>query len=165
MIDRETDLSSLHVGSENRLCEDLLWHINCVLICLDSHDGFQEAADAVDHAQLRAKFLEISGRRRTFAADLQRFVELTGEQPPRKGSFVAAFHRAWMSVRETFSSNDTYAILAEVERGEDRIKAAYEHSLTTVPGSPLNDLLQKQYVDIKQDHDEIRDLRDALAPK
>lgn len=136
-----------------------------IQINLDSRDGFQEAADAVDHAQLRAKFMEISERRSSFAADLQRFVQLSGEEPKRKGSFIAAFHRAWMSIRETLSSNDTYAILAEVERGEDRIKAAYEHSLTTVPGSPLNDLLQKQYVAVKQDHDDIRDLRDAVAPK
>lgn len=136
-----------------------------IQINLDSRDGFREVADAVDHAQLRAKFMQVSERRSGYASELQRFVQISGEEPKKNGSFLAACHRVWISVRETLSSSDTYAILAEVERGEDHIKAAYEHSLTTVPGSPLNDLLNKQYAEVKRDHDEMRDLRDALAPK
>jgi uncharacterized protein (TIGR02284 family) len=66
----------------------------------------------------------------------------------------------WMSIREQFSSNNLYAVLAEVERGEDQIKHAYEQALRSTAGSAMNDVLTRHYTQVKSAHDRIRDLRD-----
>ncbi|TWT39087.1 PA2169 family four-helix-bundle protein [Blastopirellula retiformator] len=62
-------------------------------------------------------------------------------------------------------STDCYAILAEAEAGEDHIKHAYEDALKETAGSAMNDVLQKQYAQVKQGHDRIRDMRDAFKAK
>jgi uncharacterized protein (TIGR02284 family) len=66
-----------------------------------------------------------------------------------------------MAVREAFSSNNEYTVLAEAERGEDTIKQAYEAALRDHPGTAMNDVLQRQYLQVKHAHDRVRDLRDA----
>ena len=71
-------------------------------------------------------------------------------------------HRCWMKCREHFSTNDTYAIVAEAERGEDYIKAAYEDALKDHPGSAMSDILHNQHAAVKMDHDMIRDLQDNM---
>jgi uncharacterized protein (TIGR02284 family) len=41
------------------------------------------------------------------------------------GSYLAAFHRAWISLRELLSGGSSHAIFSEVKREEDAIKKAY----------------------------------------
>ena len=66
-----------------------------------------------------------------------------------------------MGLREALSGNDVHAVLAEAERGEDAIKSKYEDVLQDGSAAPVSDVLQRQYVEIKQAHDRVRDLRDA----
>ena len=47
-------------------------------------------------------------------------------------------------------------------RGEDAIKHTYEDALKDTAGSPVNPVLQRQYIEVKRGHDTIRDMRDAL---
>lgn len=130
---------------------------------IDSRDGFREAAEQIGDSSLAAAFKKIATERAAQASDLQHYVVLNDETPRREGSTAAALHRTWIKVREALTGSDRHAVLAECERGEDHIKAAYEKALKTVPGSPVNDLLQKQYVAVKATHDAVRDLRDACA--
>lgn len=130
---------------------------------IDSRDGFREAAQQIDDPALATAFKKIATERAAQASDLQHYVVLNDEAPRREGSMAAALHRTWIKVREALTGNDRHAVLAECERGEDHIKAAYEKALKTIPGSPVNDLLQKQYVAVKATHDAVRDLRDACA--
>ena len=133
-----------------------------IQVNLDSAKGFREAADLIDDGLLQGKLLEIANSRDEQARMLQEYVSVNHEKPQREGSYSAALHRAWMNARAKFSSNDTYAVLAEAERGEDSIKAAYEDALKKHPGTAMNDVLLDQYEHVKIDYDVIRDLRDAM---
>ena len=93
---------------------------------------------------------------------LQNYVEWNGKDAEDDGSVMAAMHRIWLDVRALFSDGDSYSILAEAERGEDEIKEAYEEVLKDTAGSAMNDVIQAQYVRVKKQHDQIRDLRDAF---
>ncbi|WP_166826038.1 PA2169 family four-helix-bundle protein [Thalassoroseus pseudoceratinae] len=129
---------------------------------IDSYKGFREAADEVEDQRLKSLFTAIAQERSDFATELQNFVEWNGQEAEDDGSVMAAMHRVWIDVRALFSDGDSYAILAEAERGEDEIKEAYEEVLKETAGSAMNDVLQAQYVNVKKQHDQIRDLRDAF---
>ncbi len=129
---------------------------------IDSYDGFREAADEVEDARLKTLFQAIAQERSEMATELQNYVEWNGKDAEDDGSVMAAMHRIWLDVRALFSDGDSYSILAEAERGEDEIKEAYEEVLKDTAGSAMNDVIQAQYVRVKKQHDQIRDLRDAF---
>lgn len=128
---------------------------------LDSAAGFEEAASAVRAESIATLFREIAAERRSFADRLAAHVRRQGDLPRREGSFRAAMHRWWIQFRGVVQDGDAYAILAEAERGEDRIKSRYEKVLIETAGSPVNDLLQAQYAGVKRRHDRVRDMRDS----
>lgn len=132
-----------------------------IQVNIDSRDGFRHAADQVKEESLASAFAEIADQRASQAEELQHFVSLNEQEPRQEGSTAAAVHRGWMKIREMLSSHDRHAVLTECERGEEKIQSAYEHALRSISGSPVNDLLQRQYVAVKRTHDAIRDLRDA----
>lgn len=128
---------------------------------IDSRDGFRHASEVTDDLTLQSAFEQIAIDRDSQADELARFVAWSGEFPRREGSFAAAVHRAWMTIRESLSTDDRYAVLCEAERGEDSIKAAYESALENFAGSAVTDVLMSQYAAVKFSHDRIRDLRDS----
>jgi uncharacterized protein (TIGR02284 family) len=61
------------------------------------------------------------------------------------------------------SSKDDTAIVDEVERGEDHIKAKYEDALKdTDVTAGTRSLINEAYVSVKSGHDQMRDLKHAL---
>ena len=134
-----------------------------IQINIDSTEGFQEAAKQIEDMSVSSLFVELAAQRSQNATELQDYVEWNGEKPRDEGSYAAAFHRTWLDLRAMISGGDTHVILAEAERGEDSIKSAYEDALKETAGSAVNDVLTRQYADIKAGHDRIRDLRDHTA--
>lgn len=132
---------------------------------IDSRDGLRYSADQVKEPSIATMFREAAEERSRHAAELQHYVTLNEREPKRSGSMVAAVHRSWIAIRDTISSNDLHAVLAEAERGEDHIKAAYEDALKRTAGSAVNDVLQRQYACVKKVHDRVRDLRDSTKKK
>ena len=136
-----------------------------IRINLDSENGFSEAANDIDDNMIARMFTELGRQRASNAKELQNYVSWNGETPVVEGSFIASLHRAWLGMRNVISGGDAHAILSEAERGEDAIKHAYEEALVTTAGSPINDVLTRQYASIKAGHDRVRSLRDQLAVK
>ena len=127
----------------------------------DSADGFGEAAEVIEDEGLALLFLEMSKQRRAMSEQLSLYLRLNDEDADVEGSWKAKFHRWWLDLRGKLNGGDAYVVLAEAERGEDEIKATYETLIKETTGNAVNDLLHKQYVDVKRGHDRIRDLRDA----
>ncbi|MEZ6194099.1 MAG: PA2169 family four-helix-bundle protein [Phycisphaerales bacterium] len=140
-----------------------------VTINKDSSEGFNEAADVVEDPDLKGLFRMMAGERRKFADELRRYVVINDEDAKVgeeiTGSWKGMFHRWWLDLRGKLSGGDAYAVLAEAERGEDKIKAMYEEVIKDTTGSPLNAVLHAQYAEVKQGHDRIRDLRDAAKAR
>ena len=127
---------------------------------IDSAQGFDQAASSIDEPAIATLFRDIARERRAFADRLSAYVRRQGELPRAEGSFRAAMHRWWMLFRGVVQGGDPYSILAEAERGEDRIKARYEEVLVSTAGSAVNDVLQGQHAAVKRRHDRVRELRD-----
>lgn len=65
----------------------------------------------------------------------------------------------------TISGGDSHAILSEAERGEDAIKGAYEDAMPSVTANIVHDVLSRQYLRVKADHDRIKSMRDKFAAR
>lgn len=128
---------------------------------IDSADGFEYAADQVKDSELANHFRNWAKQRRTQAAELESVCGCNGKEVDREKSWLAALHQSYLSLKTAVTSDDKQAILNEAERGEDHIKGAYEDVLKDTPGSAINDILQRQYANVKATHDQVRDKRDA----
>ncbi len=131
-----------------------------IQVNIDSEEGFTEACKQIEDMSIGALFTELSAQRGQNALALQEFVSWNGKRPTDEGSYAAMFHRTWIDLRAMLNGGDTHAILCEAERGEDHIKHAYEDALKSTAGSAMNDVLTRQYANVKAGHDRIRDLRD-----
>lgn len=133
-----------------------------VRINQDSAEGFAEAAEVVENEDLKGLFSLMAGERQQFANELRSYVILNEEDGDISGSWKGMFHRWWLDLRGKLSGGDAYAVLAEAERGEDKIKAMYEECIKETTGNPLNDVLHRQYAEVVKGHDRVRDMRDAV---
>ena len=136
---------------------------------IDSAKGFREAADAIDDqkgAALKNLFLDIANRRESYVVELKQSVNFKSDKKPEDdGSVKGTMHRWWLDARAKLNAGDPTVVLIEAERGEDAIKERYEEVLKETSGSPVNDLLLRQYSGVKAGHDRIRDLRDQWKKK
>lgn len=145
------------------LNEETIEHIkDLVRINQDSAEGFAEAAKVVENDDLKGLFSLMAGERQQFANELRSYVILNEEDGDISGSWKGMFHRWWLDLRGKLSGGDAYAVLAEAERGEDKIKAMYEECIKETTGNPLNDVLHRQYAEVVKGHDRVRDMRDAV---
>ncbi len=129
----------------------------------DGQRGFKEAADAVKDPQLKTLFNEYSLQRSRFAGELQSEAIRLGESKPEDSSSVTgAMHRAWIDLKSAVTSGDDHAVLAECERGEDSAVKEYRDAMGKEElSSPIRQIVSRQYTEVQNAHDRIKQLRDA----
>lgn len=128
----------------------------------DGQKGFQEAAEAVKDSQLKSLFTEYSQQRSRFATELQRQVQDLGEAKPETDSSAAgALHRGWINLKAAVTGGDDHAILAECERGEDSAVEEYKKALADDLSPSIQEIVSRQFTEIKAAHDRVRNLRDT----
>jgi len=129
----------------------------------DGEQGFKTCANAVKDTQLKSMFEETAKRCAEGAAELQTKVRALGGDPDKRGSATGAAHRGWVNIKSTVSGKDDAAVLAEIERGEDSAKRAYENALKKDLPPDVRSIVERQYQGVRQNHDRVRDLRNAQA--
>jgi uncharacterized protein (TIGR02284 family) len=130
---------------------------------LDSMKGFTEAADDSEgsHAPF---FREMAAERSACASQLQARVTALGGDPEEHSSFTAAAHRGFMNLREALTGNDERAVIEEVERGEDHIKAKFEKALQDGELSPeTRQAIEQAYQSVRKGHDRASALKHQMA--
>ena len=97
---------------------------------IDSADGFERAAEDAGCGRFAALFRDFAAERREVVAMLQEAVRAIGGTPGDDGSLKADLHRRWLDLRAAIAGDGgDKAVIAEVERGEDYLKAKYETAL------------------------------------
>jgi uncharacterized protein (TIGR02284 family) len=128
----------------------------------DGQEGFKQAAEAVKDSSLKSLFNEFSLQRAKFAGELQSEAVNLGEPDPETDSSTSgALHRAWINIKSAITSGDDHAILAECERGEDSALNEYQKAIKEDTVSPVRGVIERQYREVKNAHDRIKNLRDA----
>jgi uncharacterized protein (TIGR02284 family) len=126
---------------------------------LDSADGYNRAASNAGASQYKSLFSQFADERRQVVSDLQGQVRVLGGTPEDDGSVLAAAHRKFLDLRDHLQKGDE-AVINEVERGEDFIKAKYEDALEDEELSPeVRDAVVRAYGSVKSGHDQASQLK------
>lgn len=132
---------------------------------IDSVEGYQEAAKEADNATYRDLFQSWAVDRRQVASGLQQLVSSLGGTPEDDGTALASIHRTFVDLRASMSKGDK-AVVDEVERGEDHIKAKYEDALKDDKLAPaVHTAVQAAFTSVRQGHDEMRQLKHGLEDR
>ena len=130
---------------------------------LDSMKGYEDAAKDAESTQFATMFADFARDRAQVATKLQHQVRTLGGEPELDSSMLAAAHRTFMDLKQAITGKDDKAIINEVERGEDHIKAKFEDALGDADLSPgVKAVIQGCYASVRQGHDEMRDLKHSL---
>ena len=129
----------------------------------DGEAGFRTCAEGVKNPQLKTMFNQAAERCAAGAAELQAKVRALGGNPDKSGSTSGSLHRAWVNIKSAVTGKDDHAVLAECEKGEDAAKKAYQNALTEDLPADVKSMVERQYQGVKENHDRVRDLRNATA--
>ena len=130
---------------------------------IDSVDGYRTSAQDVQNPRFAELFTARASERSSVAEQLRAEVRKLGGNPEDDGTVLAAGHRAFVKLKAAVTGRDDQAIVNEVERGEDHIKAKFEAALKDDDLSPnCRALVETAYGSVKSGHDEMRDLKHSL---
>ena len=136
---------------------------NLIATSKDGEEGFRSCAENVKNPALKMFFEQKAERCREGAVQLQQIVREMGGDPETGGSMSGAMHRFWVGIRGTISGMDDHAILDECERGEDVAKRSYETALAQDLPGDVRRVVERQYAEVKANHDKVRAMRNATA--
>ena len=129
---------------------------------IDSANGFERSAENVQGGQFEQMFREFAQERRQIVGRLQEHVRMHGGTPNDDGSLKADLHRRFEDLRSAFGNSDK-AVIEEVERGEDYIKAKYEAALADAElSAECKAVVQEAYQSVRAGHDRASQLKHSL---
>ena len=133
--------------------------------CKDGQEGFRLAAEAItDDEDLKGFLFSCSLQRSKFAGELQNELINLGEPDPSEATTIkATLHRGWINLKSAITGNDSHAILAECERGEDSAVSDYKKALAANLSAPLSETVNRQFQEVLATHNSVRGMRDQLA--
>lgn len=117
----------------------------------DAEAGFKKAAEIVDNPSLERFFKNQAQNRYDFGHKMKEEIKAVGGTPDKGTSFTGDAHRAWMGMKEVFSSNNSDAILEEVIKGESANIETYKEILndTTLPPT-THKIIENQIASISE---------------
>lgn len=144
--------------------EDIAVLNHLIEATIDSADGYREAAKDAKNPELKAIFERRARERLAAFHSLQSQVEALGGQPEEEGSLLASMHRAFLNLRTSVSSGAAdLAVIDEVERGEDHIKAKYQDAIKDGKLSVSSlAVVQRAFESVRSGHDEMSRLKHSL---
>ena len=130
---------------------------------IDSVDGYRTSAQDVQNPRFAELFTARASERSSVAEQLRSEVKRLGGNPEDDGTILAAGHRAFVNLKSAVTGRDDQAIVNEVERGEDHIKAKFEEALKDDNLSPqCRTLVETAFGSVKAGHDEMSNLKHNL---
>jgi len=92
------NIQSSSLKTKKEVINDL---IDILQLVNDGKEGYQTAAESTDTPELKALFLQISGERIVYAAELKEHIALHGEEADNeKGGILGGLHRTWLTIKQ-----------------------------------------------------------------
>ena len=138
--------------------------LNTLLATLtDSINGYREAADHAEDAKLKELFRSSADERSQVANDLRSEVRRLGGNPDDEGSLMGKTHQRFLDLKAAITGRDDKAIVNEVERGEDYLKAKFKAAvesdgLTTESRA----VVERAYQSVLRGHDRVSKLKHSM---
>ena len=134
---------------------------------IDSADGYERSAENVEGTEFQPLFRHFARERRQLIDKLQAHIRLMGGAAEDKGSLSAGLHRRFEDLRAALAGNEgadrDKAVIAEVERGEDHLKAQYEKALKDdTLDEKCRAAITEAYESVRAGHDRMSQLKHSL---
>jgi uncharacterized protein (TIGR02284 family) len=127
---------------------------------LDSMNGYEDAAKDAESTQYATMFADFA----RVATILQAQVRALGGEPETQSSLLGAAHRTFMDLKQAITGKDDKAIILEVERGEDHIKAKYEAAMKETDLAPIvSGAIAEGYASVRAGHDRMSALKHSIS--
>ena len=131
---------------------------------LDSMKGYEDAAKDAENTQYATMFADFARDRAKVATDLQNQVRALGGEAELDSSMLAAAHRTFMDLKQAITGKDDKAIIQEVERGEDHIKAKFEDAMKDGNIAPATrEAITTAFASVREGHDKMSALKHSVA--
>lgn len=102
----------------------------------DAEQGFEHAAEAVNHDGLASLFRDYSTQRRAFGHSLKSMMKSLGAEPDKGSSVLGKLHQFWIDLRGKLSDGREHEILEECLRGEEKTMENYREYLRATGVTP-----------------------------
>ena len=130
---------------------------------LDSVEGYTKAAGDIEDARLGTIFADRARERSEVAAQLQAVVAQQGGKPEDDTSTMGAIHRTFFDLKTAITGRDNEAIVAEVERGEDYLKAKFETAMKNADlSAPARAAVDTAWTSVRAGHDQMSQLKHQM---
>ncbi|UNK41286.1 PA2169 family four-helix-bundle protein [Luteimonas sp. S4-F44] len=133
-----------------------------IAIARDGKDFYEEAAQKVDHAELKTLFSRIAAHKSQLVTDLSAAVQAVGGKPETSGTMVGTLQQFYGKVRAAFGDKE-YGYVAELEESEDRLLEAFDEAARDADTPPAaRDVVTRLLPEVRATHDELRTRKHAL---
>ena len=130
---------------------------------VDSIDGYQKAAVDTTNTRFAEMFNARARERQHAVTTLQAAVARLGGNPEDDGTVAGSVHRGWINLKEAVLGRDDEAIVNEVERGEDYLKAKFETARENVDlPADARAAVEEAWTSVRSGHDEMSALKHAI---
>ncbi len=128
----------------------------------DGEYGFKTCAEQVETANAKQLFASRAQGCAEAGRELEGLIVQYGGEPASGGTAAGALHRGWVQVKGAVGADSELSILESCEKGEDAAIARYRKALKE-DGLPadVRAVIERQAAGAQQNHDQIRDLRNA----
>ncbi|MEQ8835788.1 MAG: PA2169 family four-helix-bundle protein, partial [Lacipirellulaceae bacterium] len=95
------------MSATSNLTEETVEHLQQLIqVNIDSREGFEEAAEAIDDPKVQKLFRRLESERAANVEELKQIVEFSGVEAEDDGSIMAAVHRCWLEARAALNGGD-----------------------------------------------------------
>lgn len=137
-----------------------------VMVNNDRIHGYKKASEETKDPDLKLLFDQYAQQSSRFKMELAEEITSLGGQVNEETSASGDLYRTWMDVRQALSRDDKKAVLKSCEFGEDVALQTYNKVIDDdgtmfSPGCQVR--MENQRSELKDAHDSIKSLRDAVA--
>jgi uncharacterized protein (TIGR02284 family) len=136
-----------------------------IIINNDRFQGYQDAKEHANDADLKTLFEKYSLQSKKFANEIEMMIPDLSDDVPDGDDTKASgkLYRTWMEIKDNLAPNNRKAVLSSCEFGEDAAKREYDRVLDdTEDISPeALSLIRRQRSELQAAHDNIKSMRDS----
>ena len=130
---------------------------------IDSVTGYEDAASNTEAGRFADIFRQRADERQRCVADLRSEVSRLGGNPEDDGSLMGKTHQRFLDLKAAITGRDDQAIINEVERGEDYLKAKFETALKDGDlSSDTRAAVERVFQSVREGHDQMSSLKHGL---
>ena len=130
---------------------------------IDSVTGYEDSAQNVENDRFREIFRQRATERQKVVEQLRNEVRRLGGDPEDAGTFLGKTHQRFLDLKAAITGRDEKAIINEVERGEDYLKAKFETALNDANLSgESRSVVEQCFQSVKSGHDQISQLKHGM---